>query len=560
MTAHVSRREHLEITRRRQSTVSLLRNRDRRSRLLFVEMPNEPSPSSNRAAAGGYHPFLLAGFAVLSLYAANFQKVPATHIVLPLICVLGAAGAAVLLLRPVFGSFQRASLAASYLLILTFSYSHVYSWAQRFVTYDIPRRYSLLTYFVAVAVGFLVILRWKFEEERVTRAVNRLSTLFVLASLITIAASIGQFGVGTNSLALDTWPSDEPIALQRAETQRDIYYLVFDRYANNETLIEHFEFDNSAFLNALEERGFHCANESRANYPKTVISMSAALNMSYHDDQLRDEYYYSDLLRNHRVGRLLKDLGYRYYHYGNWYYPLRSNINADYNYRISRLPSEFADVLYKQTPVGHTDTADLTRTWGDPKIPKQKFEAVAKLAEENSDTKFVYAHFLVPHPPFVLDRDGTPLSRQVLKSRTKNENYVNQLIYTNRRILELVDVIQASSAVPPIIILQSDEGPELYEVDKSKGWEEKSRKRTGILSAFYLPKVDTPTKVPATITPVNTFRVVFNEYFGAELPMLDDRSYFWRHRSPFVPPQQTCIDVTADVHGQGSTDRSVTQR
>jgi hypothetical protein len=28
------------------------------------------------------------------------------------------------------------------------------------------------------------------------------------------------------------------------------------------------------------------------------------------------------------------------------------------------------------------------------------------------------------------------------------------------------------------------------------------------------------------ITPVNTFRVILNIYFGASLPLLDDRSFF----------------------------------
>ncbi len=519
-----------------------------------------PTASSLASAPRGYHPYVLALFAVTSLYAANFEKVPARHVGLPLICVLGLTAAAVIFLRLAFRNGLRASLAVSYLLVVTFSYSHAYFWAQRFVTYDIPRRYSLAVYFAAVAAGFLIILKTTFCEAKVTHVANRFSTLLVFASLITIVGSIARFGFDTQSLPVVKETSVVSVAVHPPETRRDIYYLVFDRYANNATLLEHFDFDNAAFLNALSQRGFHCANDSRTNYPKTVISMSAALNMSYHDLGLRDEYYYSDLLRNHLVGQLLTDAGYRYYHYGNWYYPLRSNTSADFNYRISRLPTEFADVLYKQTPVGHTDTADLTRTWGDPKIPKQKFDAVANLARENREAKFVYAHFLLPHPPFVLDQDGTPLPRHVLKSRTKTENYVNQLIYTNRRILELVDTLQAASSVPPIIILQADEGPELYDVDKTKTWEAKSRKRTGILSAFYLPTVDMPAVIPPTITPVNTFRLVFNEYFDAELPLLEDRCFYWRHRSPFFPRQQRCVDVTVDVNRSQASDHSFTRR
>jgi hypothetical protein len=41
---------------------------------------------------------------------------------------------------------------------------------------------------------------------------------------------------------------------------------------------------------------------------------------------------------------------------------------------------------------------------------------------------------------------------------------------------------------------------------------------------MYLPGVD-QAKLSASMTPVNTFRLIFNEYFGAHLPLLEDHSY-----------------------------------
>jgi hypothetical protein len=49
--------------------------------------------------------------------------------------------------------------------------------------------------------------------------------------------------------------------------------------------------------------------------------------------------------------------------------------------------------------------------------------------------------------------------------------------------------------------------------------------RFGILNAIYLPGVD--DLLPDTFTPVNTFRTVFREYFGADLEPLPDRNYTW---------------------------------
>ena len=45
-----------------------------------------------------------------------------------------------------------------------------------------------------------------------------------------------------------------------------------------------------------------------------------------------------------------------------------------------------------------------------------------------------------------------------------------------------------------------------------------------ILNAYYLPGYD--GDLYATISPVNSFRLVFNSYFGGEYDMLEDVSYY----------------------------------
>ena len=48
------------------------------------------------------------------------------------------------------------------------------------------------------------------------------------------------------------------------------------------------------------------------------------------------------------------------------------------------------------------------------------------------------------------------------------------------------------------------------------------RERHAILNAYYLPG-DGSKKLYPSISPVNTFRVVFSHYFGADLDLLPDR-------------------------------------
>ena len=76
----------------------------------------------------------------------------------------------------------------------------------------------------------------------------------------------------------------------------------------------------------------------------------------------------------------------------------------------------------------------------------------------NGGRKYVFAHFLVPHPPFVLNADGSCRSLDAANAASRRDNYVAQLEYANREALRLIDAIRAGPR-PAVIVIHSDEGP-----------------------------------------------------------------------------------------------------
>ena len=87
------------------------------------------------------------------------------------------------------------------------------------------------------------------------------------------------------------------------------------------------------------------------------------------------------------------------------------------------------------------------------------------------------------------------------------------------------------------MILQSDHGP-----SSITGWDDPSREllneRMNILNAYYLPGDGQKVLYPS-ITPVNSFRLIFNQYFGAKFQRHEDKSYFSTKVKPYG-----FIDVT----------------
>ena len=137
--------------------------------------------------------------------------------------------------------------------------------------------------------------------------------------------------------------------------------------------------------------------------------------------------------------------------------------------------------------------------------------------------KFVYAHIVAPHSPIVFGPQGEWV---VLPDGVSDEGWrlahTDEIQYINQRVLELVTEIISTSAHPPVIILQADHGAMLSDQEN----------HAQILNAYYLPEGGVSAVYPS-ISPVNTFRLVFNQYFSGSYPLLEDLTYRSYYDTPF---------------------------
>jgi len=125
-------------------------------------------------------------------------------------------------------------------------------------------------------------------------------------------------------------------------------------------------------------------------------------------------------------------------------------------------------------------------------------------------------------------------------SRLSQERFRQQVEFVTPRIQEALTAVLARSSQPPVLVIQSDHGngPHWGGSTPSKlGLHE----RTAILSAYRVDEVYRK-KIYPDISPVNTFLMICNSYFGSGFPLLPDRVYF----SPAVEPQQF-LEVTQDL-------------
>lgn len=104
--------------------------------------------------------------------------------------------------------------------------------------------------------------------------------------------------------------------------------------------------------------------------------------------------------------------------------------------------------------------------------------------------------------------------------------YKDQVIFINKLLLNVVDQILAQSDSDPIIVIQADHSSRAYnQLNPPNGM--RMKLLLPILNAYYLPGIDKTSLLYPEITPVNSFRIILNHYFGTQLDLQDDTSYIY---------------------------------
>lgn len=525
------------------------------------------------------HPILWALIPTLALYRANIGELSTGMLPLPLLVSVAFA----LFFWAFFARILRAdahqsAYLTSYILLMVFSYGHIYRFTGDFnATVPYWRFISFGIWFVLLIAGLIVLARLKIDRQILT------DWLFAgaLVIFLYLVGHISWYEIGrwrTASQLESHHISYVPHVSK--EKMPDIYYLILDSYPGNETLKRIFNQDNHLFLGALKDHGFYVAEESRSNYCQTILSLNSSMSFTYLDEVAKEagpmtnnREPLEEMIQENRVCDILRQCEYRIISIPSSYEPV--NFPSDIELEQKDGISDFNKALMDTTPL-LVVSLGAANTPFDPYATHRK--QILWQFEHIPDTftipgpKFVFIHILAPHQPLVFDAVGNPLKaepydavksgrhwRQRPNSRDEyNRKLAGEITYLNNRTLEIIDGIKSSAKRPTVIIVQGDHGPGFLP-DQEKDLTGMSiPERFNILNAYYFSDGDTHLLYP-TISPVNSFRAIFNTYFGEHYPLLDDRSYF----SPFLKPYHF-LDITDATHyGDGAkmlTDQATLER
>ena len=514
--------------------------------------------SLSRILQQPFYLWLLGIYPILHLYSVNLGLIIEHEVLASLAAMFVASTIAFFLTNLILGDRHKAAFLLS-IASVCFSFSgHLYT--QLFVSK------SLLVWTLMIsALAILVMgLIYRTKKRKFFASATFPLNLVSLALLASPGITIISGHIYMSSFAKISAANVSPSAIQESTpkvndsaTHPDIYYIIPDSYPSDAWLEEAMGYDNSAFTQALRDRGFIVAEHAQSNYGSTFTSLATTLNMRYFDSN-PSPLNVLDFLRlsiaESEVAKRLKQLGYTYIHVlsGLLLPSSIADINRDYTpagpIDVAVDDSDFdaailfhpetgvprmleRGFLYKQSFLSLYHDTTLLRIlksqldklfYTDEFLPYHVYaperflDTVADVESFTSmpEATFAIVHLLKPHAPVVFTESGDKIRSIIVPSPAE---HIDELKYVNSRFLQMIDTILENSQNEPVIIFQADHGSTHGHASFGDRYV-----HFDAYAAYYLPDGHS-LDIPQPYTFINSFPLILNEVFAADYELHDDR-------------------------------------
>ena len=512
-----------------------------------------------------FHPFLIAFFPIIAVYSVNIGLIQLEQFIFPTLIIVGGAFLFFLCLKYVLKNAKKAALIVTLAFIIFFSFGHVYNMLNQVSIGDIDlgsNRILLPIFVISFGIGSFLIVRTKRTLDNATSIVNTISVVFitVIIAMVGIEAfgcdecliqQTYSLGIFSNQIMDSTLYFEEhSFSVSESDSLPNVYYIILDGYPRNDVLKKHLDFDNSEFIDFLKQREFYVAENSYSNYSLSSTSIPATMNMNYinflADELGEDSRSYDPLLgkdfglyADNQVIKNFKSMGYKVAKIGSVPMYLHEMPLADLSlcYKsIHLMDNRLFDTVARTSMIGY-----FIERWSEDmqrQIILCAFEELPKISSYYEEPVFAWSHIMIPHFPLIFGADGEPVtpgeSLLVMNnphlfegtdsSWNIKQQFLQQLQFANKKSIKLIDKILENEK-QSIIIIQSDHGS-AFDVNLHDPTDDDVHQRLSNINAIYFPDEKPREILMNDQTNVNTFRIVFNSYFGSDYDILEDKIYW----------------------------------
>lgn len=481
------------------------------------------------------HVVLLPLFFFLATYTRYYGLLYVSEFILPFLIVILILSFFYFLLITLLKSYNKAGLLTTYLSGVFLFFGEI-----KKNIGQIPLAGFISSYLFLLPLIFLIFIILCFKIRKFEKIgslnlfLNSLLIIYLVIEIVKIHSILNKKGTSTFS--------NESVVKVPKAFYPDIYFIIPDSYPSSSYQKLVLNTRENPLDSALAQRQFLLLNNSTSNFQLTPFSVAAVLNMEY-PNWIKDEAKttpadYSkavDCVKHSSVIKTLTTHGYKIYNLSIFDIDKHPGIingrflakNAEQiifhntfwnSLKWDIIPYLFPSYIKKLEAVNIRNNQSLRKNYEEYNLKVIDSLKLLPQTQKNIVPKFIYSHLEMPHYPFYYDSSGKRYHDNLVFSpgaSTDKEKFKGYIAYTNRILITLVDSILNNNN-KCVIIIQSDHGNGNFqptsEQDAFKNY-----------SAFYFPDLNYHSLYDS-MSNVNTFRVVFNQYFNTKLPLLKDTS------------------------------------
>jgi len=464
---------------------------------------------------------LVSTFPVTFLYFRNASEVSFQEVLPPLLAYAGFSLFAGLVFLLFTRRFSKAALGAIPALLILENYALIENGIRKLAPF---LRYwhvlPILLFLIALA-GYALS---RLSEDAAKKLVLVFAVVFGGLAAFNAVMAVPKIVARQTSLAMiaDKEKGEEGIQPEEGASVDlpNIYYFIFDEYSNFDVLETYFDYDNSAFADFLEERGFavskNSVNDSQQTY--TIVANYMSLDYLYFDTD--PDVVKIDARKNSKLVELLSSSGYSVIGTGGSEEFLALSWEGAAQQKNEALSAEgydFFTVLLNQTPAYPLLISDAATNPEAQQFMNMRAFFMNTTNLRDIKSRCVITYLKSPHQPFIFREDGRISDVSGWHDWTDPSHYLEQLIYLTTVIEDMVDSILS---VDPdcVIILQSDHAARSLQTSDGRILIDKFDRRH-ILNTVYYRGQDIPEI--KGLSGVNTLRFVMSRLLGLEMPELE---------------------------------------
>lgn len=338
---------------------------------------------------------------------------------------------------------------------------------------------------------------------------------------------------------------------QQVDDKSNVYYIFLDEYGGKENLKYYYDYDNSDFLNNLEQKGFSVSNTTY-NYDGILTKeiLPNILNLDFVTEAGGIQSNNIKYLDNPVLYRFMKDAGYKIniinhqhiIHDNGENILFTSSDESIYAGTDKDIDGYLMDnSILREVILSINKMSNKSKSGSNKKFRgysedlKNAFESLKTCYQRAQDgATFTFCYIQAPHHPFVFDENGEAINDDSKAYEWGDKSYyLNQLKYVNKQIEEATENIIENDPGATIVI-QSDHGARypMFKMSKYKKSEYDAKLETekmqNPLNCVYMGGKQSEIE---GLSSVNTWRKVLNDLYGTNYEYIypeDKYIYKWR--------------------------------